>query len=482
MALFNYLGGASVCMALCYTLYLLMFRRLTFFSMNRFYLLSIVAVSLIIPALHIKIRGSLPVKAINQSVVISHNTYPEVAQFASGMKAPTSVNWYFIVQVIYIIVCAGMLFKIAYDILEIRKEVKLHGEWIGKNQIVRNEYGKNASFFHIIFIANKSADYLEMEQIMAHEKMHARLYHSADNLFIEVVKAFFWFNPFIYLIAKALSEVHEFEVDSALKKVFDPKRYASLLLRLSSPPSMHIANQFSAYSLKKRISMLFKPGSPAFKQWRYLAIIPVLLISGYWFSIEKIYGKDLMKKDFVLVLDAGHGGSQIGAIGSGGYREKDLCLQIVNQINQVAGERGVRTILTRKDDRYLDLPGRVTNEADAFISIHLNAPGTWTRHTNGMEIIVEKNALYSSSGRLATGVKSALQQLDEVNATNGIEITETSPDNTLYVLRHNKVPAILIELGFMTDHKDLDYVRDRHNQREIAEKIIDAVVAYGNSN
>lgn len=482
MALFNYLGEASACMALCFTLYVLMFRRLTFFSMNRFYLLFTVMASMIIPALHIKIREPLAIKAISRPVVTSRNTYPEVAQFISGMKAPTGVNWYFIALFIYIIVCAFMLFKIAYEILKIAKQAKRHGKRIGNNQVVRNANGNNASFFHIIFIADKNAGHLEMEQIVAHEKTHERLFHSADNLFIEIVKAFFWFNPFIYLIAKALNEIHEFEVDSVLKKVFDAKNYASLLLRLSSPPALHIANQFSAYSLKRRISMLFKPGSPSFKRLTYLTIIPVLLISGYWFSTEKVYGRGSMKKDFVLVLDAGHGGSQIGAVGSGGYREKDLCLQIVNQINKVAAERGVRTILTRKDDRYLDLPGRVTNKADAFISIHLNAPGVWTRQTNGMEIIVERNALYPFSGRLAANVKSALQQLGETNTINGIGITETSPDNTLYILRHNKAPAILIELGFMTDQNDLDYVLNADNQHEIAEKIIDAVVEYGNAN
>ncbi|MEO3406640.1 M56/M15 family metallopeptidase [Mucilaginibacter sp. CAU 1740] len=480
MVLFNYLGAASACMAICYTLYILLFRRLTFFSVNRFYLLFTVVVSLIIPALHIKVRENETIKKINQTIAISHDKYPEAEHFIADTQGQDNVNWYSVATSIYIVVCVIMLLKAAYLILKIVKQTRRHGERMGNNLVVLDQSKSNSSFFHVIFISNNNVDGQEMEQIIAHEKTHARLFHSADNLFIAVVKAIFWFNPVIYLIARALNEVHEFEVDNDLKQFFDPKKYASLLLRLSSPAAMQMTNQFSAYSLKRRVAMLFKPNSPAFKLWAYLAIVPVLLLSGYYFSTEKVYGNELLKKHFVLVLDAGHGGSQEGAIAPGGYREKDLSLQIVKQISDAATKRGIQTILTRNDDHYLDLQGRVTNKADAFISIHLNAPGVWTRHTNGMEILVERNSLYPFSGRLADNVKNSLQQLETANANHGVDITETSPNNTLYVLRHNKAPAILIELGFMTDKADLDYILNTKNQHEIAEKIIDAVVTYGN--
>lgn len=479
MDLFNYLFSASACMALCYMPYLLMFKRLTFFSMNRFYLLFIVAASIIIPALHIKIKESLPVKAFNQGIVLSHNAYPEMENLVPTVKQHANVNWLLIAGFAYGFVCIIMLIKTAYNILKIVNEAKRHGVKIGKNYIVQDQNTNNASFFHIIFICIRNVDPLETEQILAHEKTHARLFHTADNLCIEVVKAFFWFNPFIYLIAKALNEAHEFEVDRSLKNIFDAKIYASLLVRLSAQPSMAIANQFSAYSLKSRIKMLFKPHSPAFKKWQYLLVLPVLAISAYWFSVEKVYGNTLIKKDFVLVLDAGHGGSQHGAVGIGGYYEKDLNLQLVQQIKSAAEKRGIRTILTRPDDRFLDLPERVGNKADAFISIHMKAPGGRTDQTNGLEIVVQKTSLYSFSKKLALSVKAELQQLKGINPQHNVDITEISPDRTLYVLKHNKAPAILIELGYITDQSDLDYVLDVDNQRKIAEKITDAVMAYG---
>ncbi|MDB5285582.1 MAG: N-acetylmuramoyl-L-alanine amidase, partial [Mucilaginibacter sp.] len=78
--------------------------------------------------------------------------------------------------------------------------------------------------------------------------------------------------------------------------------------------------------------------------------------------------------------------------------------------------------------------------------------------------------------------KTSLQQLRGINYKHEIDLGETSPGKTLYILSHNKAPALLIELGYITDQNDLHYVLNAHNQREIAEKIIDAVAAYGNVN
>jgi N-acetylmuramoyl-L-alanine amidase len=488
MDLFNYLLEASICMALYYTLYLLIFKRLTFFSINRFYLLLIVVISLIIPALHIKITEPLPVEHINQMVIPTHNGNFEKENFLKVAKQTTYYfNWLLIVYVIYGLVCMVLLIRLFYRIFKMVRQAKIDGIMIGNNCIVHDHSINNASFFHIIFLRSNNVNKLEIEQILAHEKAHGRLLHSVDNLFIEMVKAFFWFNPFIYFIANALREVHEYEIDQRLKMVFDPKEYASLLVKLLAQPTVNLTNQFSAYNLKVRISMMFKQHSPGYKKWCYAFILPVLIVTGYWFSIEKVYGKTSIKKNFVLVLDAGHGGSQAGALGTGaigigGYREKDLNLQVVNQIKLVAEERGIQTILTRTDDRYLDIHDRVNNKADAFISIHMNSSAPGAKQTNGMEIKVDKNSLYPFSEKLAVSVKTALQQLSGINAKHEIDINETSPGNTLYILNHNKAPAILVELGYITDERDLNYVLNTHNQHEIAEKMIDAVLIYGNEN
>ncbi len=484
MDILNYLRNASLCMALCYLPYLLIFKRLTFFSANRFYLLLIVAASLIIPALHIHIKVSEPlaVQHINQHIVVPvHSGSIETENLLPAAKQQFYFNWMQIAGFAYGIVCLVMLAKLFYSIFKIVKQARSGGVMVGNNRVVENQNANNSSFFNIIFLHSKNADRLEVEQVLTHEKAHARLLHSADNLFIEMVKVFFWFNPFIYLIAKALKEVHEYEVDHAVKKIFDPKQYASLLLRLSARPAINLTNQFSAYTLKARITMLFKPRSSGYKKWCYALILPVLLATGYWFSIERAYSATSIKKEFVLVLDAGHGGQDSGSHGIGGRYEKDLTLLLVKQIKSVAEQRGIKTILTRSDDQSLDMYHRVVNNADAFISIHMNSTGLGLldKQRNGMSILVsKKNPVYPRSEKLAANVKMSLQQLKGVNQEHKI-VLETQQN--LYTLSHTNAPAILIEMGYITNQNDVNYVLDPHSRHAIAEKIIDGVMAYGNS-
>jgi len=476
MDILNYLRNASICMALCYLPYVLIFKRLTFFSANRFYLLAIVAASIIIPALHIKVTEPLIVQHIDQQIMPVHNGNIEMEHLLPIAKQQLNWDWLQIAGFTYSIICLFMLVKMFYSIYKIVRQGRLSGVIVGNTRVVQNENTNNSSFFNIIFLHNKNAAGTEMEQVFTHEKAHARLLHSADTLFIEIVKAFFWFNPFIYLIAKAVKEVHEYEVDHVLKNIFNPKQYASLLVKLSARPAISLTNQFSAYSLKARVSMLFKVSSPGYKKGCYLLILPVLLLAGYWFSIERVYGETSVKKDFVLVLDAGHGGNETGALGLNGHYEKDLTLLLVKQIKLVAEQRGIRTILTRADDRSLDIHNRVDNKADAYISIHLNSKGTMNSQAHGMSVIVSKNSPSPLSKKLAVNVKTSLQQLKK---TNEVDLNETSQH--LYTLMHNKAPSILLELGYINNKNDLDYVLDPKGQHAIAEKIIDAVVAYGNS-
>jgi len=478
MELFNYLIDASICMALCYLPYVLILKKLTFFSANRAYLLFIVAASLIIPVLHIKVTQPFPIQHSDQHVVSIPNGTIEMERQLPAAAPKFQLNWTLMAAFAYGMVSLIMLGKLFYGIFKIVKQARLNGITTGNYYIVHNHSANNSSFFNIIFLNSENADGLEIEQVLGHEQAHARLFHSADNLFIETVKAFFWFNPYVYFIASSLRQVHEYEVDQALKNIFDPKKYASLLLRFSAQPAISFTNQFSAYSLKTRISMMFKPRSSAYKKWCYLISLPILLITFYAFSIEKIYGGTSVKKGFVLVLDAGHGGNDLGARGIGGHYEKDITLQLVKQINLVAGQRGIRTILIRSDDRSVDFHNRGDNKADAFISIHINDTYAHDKQANGMMVMVSKNSLDPFSKKLAVDVKTSLQQLIGKNSSHEIKLIETSQN--LVVLKHNKAPAILIEAGYINNQNDMNYLLDPHGQHEIAEKIIDAVLAYGN--
>ncbi|MDF1517464.1 MAG: N-acetylmuramoyl-L-alanine amidase, partial [Lutibacter sp.] len=95
----------------------------------------------------------------------------------------------------------------------------------------------------------------------------------------------------------------------------------------------------------------------------------------FLFNYQSIFAQ---KKEFIVVLDAGHGGKDPGKVGHNHAKEKDIALKIVLQVGEILErQKGIRVVYTRKTDVFVDLweRGRIANKADAdlFVSIHCNA-------------------------------------------------------------------------------------------------------------
>ena len=106
---------------------MLIFRKLTFFSVNRVYLLVIVAASLIIPALHIKVIQPLPIQHVNQQVVQIHKGDIEMEHLLPTAKQEFQLNWLLIAGIAYGIVSLIMFGKLFYGIFKIVKQARLNG-------------------------------------------------------------------------------------------------------------------------------------------------------------------------------------------------------------------------------------------------------------------------------------------------------------------------------------------------------------------
>lgn len=171
---------------------------------------------------------------------------------------------------------------------------------------------------------------------------------------------------------------------------------------------------------------------------------------------------------YTIVIDPGHGGKDPGAIGSNGVLEKDLILATSLAIAKQLEEAGAEVILTRKDDSFLTLDERVAisneNHADAFISIHFNSYDQ--QYVGGI------NTYYHKKGkRLAYAIQRALSQ--EVKLRNRGVI-----QNDYHVLRDNHQPAILIELGFITNTKELTTLQSEGYQSNVARAILIGLIEY----
>jgi TonB-dependent SusC/RagA subfamily outer membrane receptor len=136
------------------------------------------------------------------------------------------------------------------------------------------------SFFRWIFINPSMHKPFEIHEIIAHERVHVRQYHSCDILLAEMLCVFCWINPLVWLLKREIQRNLEFLVDyQVVKEGVDSKSYQYHLLRLAYHPSpVSIVNQFNVSPLKERIMMLNAKQSPGIKLIAYTLLLPLVFL------------------------------------------------------------------------------------------------------------------------------------------------------------------------------------------------------------
>ena len=188
-------------------------------------------------------------------------------------------------------------------------------------------------------------------------------------------------------------------------------------------------------------------------------------------SIEK-NKENKIKNDYIIALDAGHGGLTSGAV-SNGYEEKTFNMDIIMRLNIILKAQGYDTYLTREGDTYVPLLERADAanilNANILISVHLNS--FTSRFINGTETLYN-NLVDSQSERLA----SLLQK----NITAGLGTSNRGikerPD--LAILKSTQMPAALAEVLFMSNDSDFALVNKEASRQKTAEAIAVAVNEY----
>lgn len=287
----TYLLKVSAALIPFYLIYRLWLRKLTFFRMNRLFLLAALACSLVLPFLNTG-RWLSSLNSVPAVSVPSPDTRPQTeaadrtipAQDVMPGGTESSLDFSTILMLVYGVVAAvflSMLILNLYRLYSLAKQAK-EKEITGGLKIYYTEAGiANSSFFNRVFLQNGLLRE-EKEQILYHESRHCRLGHSADLLFLEVLKILFWFNPFIWLYKQALAELHEYEADARSAGRFSRKSYADTLLRLGSKTSLSLLHSFNGPPLSKRIRMLFKERTPWIRKLSYLLFLPLFLLAALY--------------------------------------------------------------------------------------------------------------------------------------------------------------------------------------------------------
>ena len=131
------------------------------------------------------------------------------------------------------------------------------------------------SFFKYIVLNPNAYNTNELNQIIAHEKIHASQFHSIDNLLIQILAIFNWFNPFVWLYTREIQKNLEFIADEHAQGITSKNQnYQHLLLKTISPDyQMALTTNFYNSLIKKRIDMLQKNRSNNTMQFKFLLIL-----------------------------------------------------------------------------------------------------------------------------------------------------------------------------------------------------------------
>lgn len=177
--------------------------------------------------------------------------------------------------------------------------------------------------------------------------------------------------------------------------------------------------------------------------------------------------------DRIVVIDPGHG-SVAGGTARYGLVEKEVNLAVGLKLKELLEQEGIKAYFTRIDDSNPSFASRAglanNTEADFFISIHCN--GGNARSAKGTEALYDENAVYSGFG-----TKELAQVcLDEVVKSLGSQNRGLVKGNEIYVVRSTKVPATLVELGFITNKQEAALLKTEEYQQRAAEGIFNGIM------
>jgi N-acetylmuramoyl-L-alanine amidase len=213
-----------------------------------------------------------------------------------------------------------------------------------------------------------------------------------------------------------------------------------------------------------------------------------------------------------VVIDPGHGGTDPGAIGPGGAREKDITLDIARRVAPLLTKDGLQVLLTREDDRFIPLEDRTARAnafpADLFVSIHCNAAENHLRHgvetyvldTTKDEIASRVAARENATSQAATAeigsILASLRMADQAtHSTHLAELIQKAAMASVrdryadvldggihtagfYVLVGARMPSILFETSYISNPVEEQRLRTEDYRQRLADAIVNAVRAY----
>ncbi len=277
-----YLIKANIALCLFYLAYRLGLRRLTFYTLNRFFLVSGIIFSSLFPLVDVNDFFNRN-EALAQQVI----TYVPDLNALQAAQPETFSAWMLLEWVFWAgvgVMALRLLLQLVSLLLLHRKTAP--GTVLHREVRLMGKTMNPFSFFRHIYVNPSLHTDRELKAILDHESVHVKEWHSADVMLSEMNNVFYWFNPGAWLMKTAVKENLEFLTDrTMLRSGMDPKAYQYSLLQVTaSPYTTGLANNFNFSHLKNRISMMNKRRSSALHIYRYAVL--ACLVCGVLLSLN----------------------------------------------------------------------------------------------------------------------------------------------------------------------------------------------------
>jgi TonB family protein len=272
-------------MALLYAVYYAFLRKDTFFKTNRFFLISSLLLSSVLPFIDpgflLPAREQMMFVLLDPLVISPEGIQASLEEY-SGI--------YQIIAAVYLTGVVIFSIRFLYQIGQLVVLVRQFGitRSQGMLMVFTNKNFSPFSFFNLIFISGEDVDAEESGKIIAHERIHIRQWHSLDLVLLEFITILQWFNPFVWGYRHAIKTLHEYLADEGvLHGGVDVKVYSALLFEQSTGIQINdLANNFSKSLLKRRFTMMTKKRTTQFARAKLLFALPLALSAMLVISIS----------------------------------------------------------------------------------------------------------------------------------------------------------------------------------------------------
>ena len=294
-----YFANVAIAITVFYLAYLLLFSKEKMFVFNRIYLITSMLVSFIIPLITFTEQIVIPstaevVGTVIETASIASETYPPI--FLFGLTLNQLLALLFISGFVFFLTTLIIGHIKAMIIIKKSSNQSLYGYHVKVTQKDIPPF----TYFNKLTIPSKIINTAHIQSVIRHENIHKEGRHCIDILLMEIMFLFQWFNPFAWLMKKAVKDNLEFLTDEKVTGLIDKQEYQLVIISLAGKTTFYTFPSLSNQSqLKKRIIMMAKNKQSKFRWLRALIIIPMLAIMTFTLSgreVQVIYPETVQEE------------------------------------------------------------------------------------------------------------------------------------------------------------------------------------------